>query len=78
MFFYKFYKNKLFLILEHARLKHVIIFESWRKMEKKKMNIEQYGFDVLMPMLLPAILAQGGAALAVALRTKDTKLRALG
>ena len=29
-------------------------------------------------MLLPAILAQGGAALAVALRTKDTKLRALG
>ncbi|HHQ2495194.1 TPA: beta-glucoside-specific PTS transporter subunit IIABC [Enterococcus faecium] len=42
------------------------------------LNIEQYGFDVLMPMLLPAILAQGGAALAVALRTKDTKLRALG
>ncbi len=38
VFFYKFYKNKLFLILEHARLKHVIIFESWRKMEKKKMN----------------------------------------
>lgn len=34
------------------------------------LNIEQYGFDVLMPMLLPAILAQGGAALAVALRTK--------
>ena len=27
------------------------------------LNIEQYGFDVLMPMLLPAILAQGGAAL---------------
>lgn len=42
------------------------------------LNIEQYGFDVLMPMLLPAILAQGGAALAVALRTKNTKLRALG
>lgn len=38
VFFYKFYKNKLFLTLEHARLKHVIIFESWRKMEKKKMN----------------------------------------
>ncbi|MGM9903890.1 MAG: beta-glucoside-specific PTS transporter subunit IIABC [Enterococcus sp.] len=42
------------------------------------LNIEQYGFDVLMPMLLPAILAQGGAALAVALRTKNTKLRSLG
>ena len=26
------------------------------------LNIEQYGFYVLMPMLLPAILAQGGAA----------------
>ncbi|EOH63596.1 beta-glucoside-specific PTS transporter subunit IIABC [Enterococcus mundtii] len=42
------------------------------------LNIEQYGFDVLMPMLLPAILAQGGAALGVALRTKDSKLRSLG
>lgn len=42
------------------------------------LNIEQFGFDVLMPMLLPAVLAQGGAALAVAVRTKDTKLRSLG
>ncbi|MFS0925169.1 beta-glucoside-specific PTS transporter subunit IIABC [Enterococcus durans] len=42
------------------------------------LNIEQYGFDVLMPMLLPAILAQGGAAVAVAVRTKDAKLRSLG
>ena len=30
--------KQVVLILEHARLKHVIIFESWRKMEKKKMN----------------------------------------
>lgn len=42
------------------------------------LNIEQYGFDVMVPMLLPAVLAQGGAALAVAIRTKDTKLRSLG
>lgn len=42
------------------------------------LNIEQYGFDVMGPMLLPAVLAQGGAALAVAIRTKDTKLRSLG
>lgn len=42
------------------------------------LNIEQYGFDVMVPMLLPAALAQGGAALAVAIRTKDTKLRSLG
>lgn len=42
------------------------------------LNIEQYGFDVMVPMLLPAVLAQGSAALAVAIRTKDTKLRSLG
>ncbi|EOS8057637.1 PTS glucose transporter subunit IIA [Enterococcus hirae] len=42
------------------------------------LNIEQYGVDVMVPMLLPAVLAQGGAALAVAIRTKDTKLRSLG
>lgn len=42
------------------------------------LNIEQYGFDVMVPMLLPAVLAQGGAALAVAIQTKDTKLRSLG
>lgn len=42
------------------------------------LNIEQYGFDVMVLMLLPAVLAQGGAALAVAIRTKDTKLRSLG
>lgn len=42
------------------------------------LNIEQYGVDVMVPMLLPAVLAQGGAALAVAIRTKDTKLHSLG
>ncbi len=33
-----FIKNKLFLTVEHARLKHVIIIESWRKMENREMN----------------------------------------
>jgi PTS system beta-glucosides-specific IIC component len=42
------------------------------------LNMQQYGFDVLAPMLLAAVLAQGGAALAVAFRTKDAKLRSLG
>lgn len=42
------------------------------------LNIDQFGYDILMPMLLPAVLAQGGAALAVAVRSKDSKLRSLG
>ncbi|WP_430616565.1 PTS system beta-glucoside-specific transporter subunit IIABC [Enterococcus sp. DIV0176] len=42
------------------------------------LNLDQFGYDILMPMLLPAVLAQGGAALAVAVRSKDSKLRSLG
>ncbi|OQO71131.1 PTS beta-glucoside transporter subunit EIIBCA [Enterococcus villorum] len=42
------------------------------------LNMQQYGFDVLAPMLLAAVLAQGGSALGVAFRTKDAKLRSLG
>lgn len=42
------------------------------------LNLDQFGYDFLMPMLLPAVLAQGGAALAVAVRSKDSKLRSLG
>lgn len=34
-------------------------------------------FDTMTPMLLPAVLAQAGAALAVALRTKSKKRKAL-
>ncbi|MGM0124922.1 PTS system beta-glucoside-specific transporter subunit IIABC [Enterococcus sp. AZ194] len=41
------------------------------------LNLEQLGYDVLVPMLLPAVIAQGGAALAIALRTKNSKLRQL-
>lgn len=41
------------------------------------LNIEQYGYTLLPPMLLPAVLAQGGAALAVAVRTKNERTKAL-
>lgn len=42
------------------------------------LNLANNGFDTMAPMLLPAIVAQGGAALAVAVKTKDIKLRSLG
>ena len=42
------------------------------------LNLSNIGFDTMIPMLLPPIVAQGGAALAVALKTKDIKLRSLG
>ncbi|MDZ5588658.1 beta-glucoside-specific PTS transporter subunit IIABC [Enterococcus cecorum] len=42
------------------------------------LNLSNLGFDTMAPMLLPAIVAQGGAALAVAVRTKDIKMRSLG
>ncbi|MCB5954354.1 beta-glucoside-specific PTS transporter subunit IIABC [Enterococcus sp. CWB-B31] len=35
------------------------------------------GMDTLMPMLLPAVMAQGGAALAVFLKSKNVKLKGL-
>lgn len=40
-------------------------------------NLNQSGFDTLAPMLLPAVLAQGGAALAVFFMTKNVKLKGL-
>lgn len=40
-------------------------------------NLTQTGFDTMMPMLLPAVLAQGGAALAVFFMTKNVKLKGL-
>ncbi|MDO0874697.1 beta-glucoside-specific PTS transporter subunit IIABC [Carnobacterium divergens] len=40
-------------------------------------NLSQMGYDTMVPMLLPAVLAQGGAALGVFLKTKDTKMKAL-
>lgn len=41
------------------------------------LGIEKQGFTILPPMLLPAVLAQGGASLAVALLTKNSKTRTL-
>lgn len=41
------------------------------------LNLTQFGFDTMVPMLLPAVLAQGGAALAVLFITKNVKLKGL-
>lgn len=41
------------------------------------LNLTQSGFDTMMPTLLPAVLAQGGAALAVFFMTKNVKLKGL-
>jgi PTS system beta-glucosides-specific IIC component len=40
-------------------------------------NIAQNGTDLMMPILLPAVLSQAGAALAVFLRTRDAKMKSL-
>lgn len=40
-------------------------------------NLAQNGSDTMVPMLLPAVLAQGGAALAVFFMTKNVKLKGL-
>lgn len=41
------------------------------------LNLGQVGYDTMVPMLLPAVLAQGGAALAVFFLTKSVKLKGL-
>ena len=40
-------------------------------------NIAQNGTVLMMPILLPAVLSQAGAALAVFLRTRDAKMKSL-
>lgn len=35
------------------------------------------GYDTMLPMLLPAVLAQAGAAIGVVLKTKDPKMKSL-
>lgn len=40
-------------------------------------NLAKLGYDPLMPMMAPAVLAQGGAALGVFLKTKDEKMKGL-
>ncbi|WP_461202451.1 beta-glucoside-specific PTS transporter subunit IIABC [Enterococcus sp. N342-3-1-2] len=41
------------------------------------LNLSQNGVDTMVPMLLPAVVAQGGAALAVFFITKNVKLKGL-
>ena len=41
------------------------------------LNLSQTGVDTMVPMLLPAVLSQGGAALAVFFMTKNVKLKGL-
>ncbi|UQS83083.1 beta-glucoside-specific PTS transporter subunit IIABC [Bombilactobacillus thymidiniphilus] len=40
-------------------------------------NLQQFGYDPLMPILLPAVLSQAGAALGVFLKAKDDKMKGL-
>ncbi|MFM2482011.1 PTS transporter subunit EIIC [Celerinatantimonas sp. YJH-8] len=40
-------------------------------------NLTVFGSDSMMPLVLPAVLAQAGAALGIFLRTKDAKVRTL-
>ena len=40
-------------------------------------NLSVLGSDTMMPLLIPAVLAQAGAALGIFLRTRDTKLKTL-
>lgn len=54
----------------------VIFGMHWGFIPIMAVNVAQ-GSDTLIPILLPAILAQGGAALAVFFRTKSMKLKSL-
>lgn len=49
----------------------------WGFVPIEMVNLTQFGFDTMVPMLLPAVLAQGGAALAVFFITKNVKLKGL-
>ena len=40
-------------------------------------NLLSGGSDFMIPLIIPAVLAQGGAAFAVSLKTKDQKLKAI-
>ena len=40
-------------------------------------NLMGMGFDFLLPLVIPGVIAQGGAALAVAFKTKNSKTKSL-
>lgn len=49
----------------------------WGFVPVMMLNLNRIGFDTMVPMLLPAVIAQGGAALAVFFRTKDIRLKGI-
>lgn len=53
----------------------VILGLHWALFPIAMNNVAVYGFDTIMALFGGAIFAQGGAALAVALKTKNTKFR---
>ncbi|MBA1433883.1 beta-glucoside-specific PTS transporter subunit IIABC [Bombilactobacillus bombi] len=55
----------------------VIFGVHWAFVPLAMNNLSKFGFDTLMPLLLPAVLSQAGAALGVFLRTKDEKMKGL-
>lgn len=55
----------------------VIFGMHWGFVPIMMLNLNRAGFDTMVPMLLPAVIAQGGAALAVFFRTKNIKLKGL-
>lgn len=55
----------------------VIFGMHWGFVPIMMVNLNTFHYDTMVPMLLAAVLAQGGAALGVALRTKNKKRKAL-
>ncbi|BAL62667.1 beta-glucoside-specific PTS transporter subunit IIABC [Melissococcus plutonius] len=49
----------------------------WGLIPIMMVNLNSLGYDTMSPMLLPAVLAQGGAALAVFFLTKNIKLKGI-
>ncbi|BDR61149.1 beta-glucoside-specific PTS transporter subunit IIABC [Lactobacillus xylocopicola] len=55
----------------------VIFGVHWAFVPVMMNNVTKWGYDPLVPILLPAVLAQAGAAFAVFLKTKDEKMKGL-
>ncbi|MBA1393948.1 PTS beta-glucoside transporter subunit IIABC, partial [Lactobacillus sp. XV13L] len=55
----------------------VIFVVHWAFVPVMMNNLTKWGYEPLMPILLPAVLSQAGAALGVFLRTKDEKMKGL-
>lgn len=55
----------------------VIFGVHWAFVPVMMNDLSKWGYDPLMPILLPAVLSQAGAALGVFLKTKDDKMKGL-